>query len=304
MKNIRTVLGDISQQELGLTYSHEHLWTNPPLWQPDRDLELSDYFASIGELNIFKKVGGKTLVEASTLDYGRDAKKLVGMSKDTGVNIVATTGFNKYMYYPSWAKVSSLDDFTNRFVIDITQGMDGTTACAGFLKSGSSYYRIFKQEELVTRAVSVAHKKTNAPIWIHTEAGTMGHEMLDIFETEGVDLSAVAVGHTDRNCNPDYIFSLLDRGAYVQFDGVSKIKYYPDNIRVDLIKEIVKNNFAEQLLISGDMGRKCYLIHYGGGPGFGFIINNFIPQLQRAGISEETIHTIFFTNPARWLGRF
>ena len=70
MKFARTVCGDIQAEEMGFTYPHEHLYAVPPTCQKDRDLEVSDYEGSVAELKLFKSVGGQTLVEASTLDYG------------------------------------------------------------------------------------------------------------------------------------------------------------------------------------------------------------------------------------------
>ena len=72
MKFARTVCGDIQAEEMGFTYPHEHLYAVPPTCQKDRDLEVSDYEGSVAELKLFKSVGGQTLVEASTLDYGRN----------------------------------------------------------------------------------------------------------------------------------------------------------------------------------------------------------------------------------------
>jgi 5-phospho-D-xylono-1,4-lactonase len=304
MGKIRTVLGDINQEELGFTYSHEHLWTNPPAQQKDRDLELTDYEASVSELWRFKRAGGKALVDATTLDYGRDASQLKRMSEETGVNVIATSGFNKYIYFPKWVEALTIEEIQQKLVRDVTIGMDGTDAKAGFLKAGSWNQLIHPLEEKVTRAVARAHLETDAPIWLHTEAGTMGEELLDILEEEGVDLTKVGVGHSDRNADPYYHLQLAKRGAYVQFDGVSKIKYYPDSTRVSLIKNMIENGYAEQLLISADMGRQCYLHAYGGGPGFEYILKKFIPRLLEEGISQADIDTIFVKNPARWLARF
>lgn len=304
MSKIRTVLGDIKKEELGFTYSHEHLWTNPPASQKDRDLELTDYEASVSELWRFKRAGGESLLDATTLDYGRDASKLIRMSKETGVNVVATSGFNKHIYFPKWIEALTIEEITQKLVRDVTIGMDGTNAKAGFLKAGSWDQLIHPLEEKVTRAVARAQLQTDAPIWLHTEAGTMGMEMLDILEGEGVDLSKVAVGHSDRNADPYYHVQLAKRGAYVQFDGTSKIKYYPDSTRVSLVKNMVDNGFSKQLLISADMGRQQYLHAYGGGPGFEYILKKYIPRLLDEGISQECIDEIFINNPARWLSQF
>lgn len=304
MGKIRTVLGDIEPQELGFTYTHEHLHAVPPEVQKDRDLEISNYDKTLEELLNFKSVGGKTLVEASTLDYGRDANVLAKMSQEAGVNVVATTGFNKHIYYPEWVKENSMGDIEEVLLKDVTVGMDGTSSKAGFLKAGSWYNLIHPLEEKTTRAIAKVHLETGAPIWIHTEAGTMGMEMLDILEEEGADLTRVAVGHSDRNADPYYHLKMAKRGAYIQFDGPGKVKYYPDSTRIDLIKNLLDNGYDKQLLISGDMGRCSYLHAYGGGPGFKFIKTKFIPRMIEEGISEKEINTIFAENPARWLGQF
>lgn len=304
MRKVRTVLGDVEEDRLGFTYSHEHLIAVPPAIQKDRDLELSDYDKSLRELIDFREAGGKTLVEASTLDYGRNAALLKKMSEVSGVHIVATTGFNKHIYFPQWVEEESIESITERLVRDVTEGMDGIDAKAGFLKSGAWYNLIHPLEEKVTRAVARAHRSTGAPIWLHTESGTMGMELLDILEEEGVDLTKVAVGHCDRNADPYYHLQLAKRGAYIQFDGPGKVKYYPDSVRVSLIKNLLENGYLKQLLISGDMGRQSYLRAYGGGPGFRFIIQKFIPRLIDEGISQKEIDTIFIENPARWLAQF
>lgn len=304
MGKVRTLLGDIEAQDLGFTYSHEHLWTCPPPSQKDRDLELTDYEASVSELFRFKRAGGQALVDATTLDYGRNAGKMKQMAIETGVHVIATTGFNKHIYFPAWVNALTIEEIQQKLVRDVTIGMDGTVAKAGFLKAGSWDQYIHPLEEKVTRAVARAQKETGAPIWLHTEAGTMGEEMLDILEEEGVDLTKVAVGHSDRNADPYYHLQLAKRGAYVQFDGASKIKYYPDSVRVDLIKNMINHGFVKQLLISADMGRQSYLHAYGGGPGFEYILKKYIPRLKNEGISEEDIHTIFVENPARWLAQF
>lgn len=304
MGKVRTVLGDIESRELGFTYSHEHLWTDPPAMQKDRDLELTDYEASVSELWRFQRAGGQALVDATTLDYGRNASQMVRMSKETGVHVVATSGFNKHIYFPNWVQSLTIEEISQKLIRDVTLGMDGTEAKAGFLKAGSWDQLIHPLEEKVTRAVARAQLETGAPIWMHTEAGTMGEELLTLLEEENIDLTKVAIGHSDRNADPHYHLELANRGAYVQFDGCSKIKYYPDNIRVELIKNMINHGFTKQLLISADMGRQSYLHAYGGGPGFEYILKKFIPRLKKEGISEEDIHTIFVENPARWLGQF
>ncbi|MDP3197216.1 phosphotriesterase [Tabrizicola sp.] len=304
MSRIRTVLGDIETPGLGLVYTHEHLITNPPAHQKDRDLELSSYECSLLELILFRQAGGTLLVEATTLDYGRNPAAMARMSAEAGVPVVAVSGFNKAAYFPLWVETTPVNAIADKLVRDVVEGMDGGKHKAGHLKSGGSYNVIHPAEDKTTRAVARAHRETGAPIWLHTEAGTMGLEMLDILESEGVDLGIVVVGHSDRNPDPWYHAEIAQRGATVHFDGVGKVKYHPDSTRIACIKALIAAGHTDRLMISGDMGRASYLTGYGGGPGFAFIATKFIPRMLAEGIAPEAIDSIFKANPVRWLARF
>lgn len=304
MKYARTVLEDIAADDMGFTYPHEHLHAVPPPCQRDRDLELSSYENSVSELLNFKAVGGCTLVEASTLDYGRDLNILKKMSQETGVHVIATTGFNKHLYYPGWVAEKSMEEIAQMLARDVLTGGDGSDARAGFIKIGTYYNMIHPLEEKTAIAGATAQKRCGAPIWGHTEAGTMGMEILDILENEGVDLTTVALGHLDRNPDEYYLLKLADRGIYIQFDGPGKVKYCPDSVRVSLIKSLISHGYGDQMLISGDMGRASYLEAYGGGPGFRFIKTKFIARLLDEGVCQADIDRIFIENPKRWLAVF
>ena len=304
MDYVRTVLGDIKGKDMGFTYPHEHLYAVPPVCQKDRDLELTSYENSVKELMNFKEVGGRTLVEASTLDYGRNLGLLKKMAEETGINIIATTGFNKHIYYPEWVQEKSAEEIADILAGDIMDGEEESKVRAGFIKIGTYYNMIHPLEKKTAIAAAIAQKKCNAPIWGHTEAGTMGMEILDLLEQEHVDFSTVALGHLDRNADEYYLLKLADRGIYIQFDGPGKVKYYPDSVRVRLIKSLIAHGHADQLLIFGDMGRASYLEGYGGGPGFRFIKTKFIPRLLEEGVTEEQIDKIFIENPRRWLAVF
>jgi phosphotriesterase-related protein len=122
-----------------------------------------------------------------------------------------------------------------------------------------------------------------------------------LLKKEGADLTKVAVGHSDRNPDPAYHLAIVRTGAYIQFDCISKVKYYSENLRIELIENILGHGYEDQLLISGDMGRRSYLRSYGGGPGFEFIISKFTKRLLQESFSEKAIGKIFVENPAKWL---
>ena len=300
---IKTVLGQIDLAEAGFTYAHEHILTSPPLWRvrEDPDYVLDSIPKILVELDFFHKAGGRTIVDATAIDYGRDARDLLLVAIKTPVHIVAITGFNRGDYAENVFGKMSVEEITDLCVKDILEGMDDTDARAGIVKTGTSYGFIRPIEERYTRVAGRTQKKTGCPIITHTSLGTMAHEQLDILEQEGVDLRKVGIAHLDQNLDFGYLESIADRGASVMFDGPSKIKYATDEQRILMLNRLLDTGHAERIMISGDMGRRSYLKGYGGGPGFEYIIKKFIPRLKTYGWDDDLVNQVFVTNPARWL---
>jgi phosphotriesterase-related protein len=303
MKKINTLTGEIEVEELGFVRMHEHLLTDPPdlRAKKDPDYVLDSPAKAVEELRRLEKTEVNTFVDGTTIDYGRNIDQMAKIAERTDINILATSGFNRGIFFEDWVHNYSVDELTELLIREATEGIEGTEMKAGILKAGSDYNNITKSEEKTFVAAAQAQLVTGAPVQTHTEMGTMGLEQLDIFEREGVDLSRVVLIHMDRNLDYGYHRRALERGANIMYDGPSKIKYYADQKRIDMLKKLVDDGFINQLFISNDMGRKSYLKSYGGGPGWEYIQNKFIPRLKREGFTQEQIDTIFIDNPKRFL---
>src|SRR5699024_11516696 len=59
------------------------------------ELMVEDEHKSKLEFLEFKNAGGKTIVDATGVDYGRDVEAVKRIADQTGIKIVATAGFNK-----------------------------------------------------------------------------------------------------------------------------------------------------------------------------------------------------------------
>ena len=118
MGTIQTVLGSIKPDDLGITDIHEHLICSPPSpWcEQDPDLVLDDHQKATEELESFKDSGGSALVEWSTLDYGRDILALQLLSIQTGVHIVAATGYLKGKYCAPFVAGQSIANLVDLLV--------------------------------------------------------------------------------------------------------------------------------------------------------------------------------------------
>jgi phosphotriesterase-related protein len=132
------------------------------------------------------------------------------------------------------------------------------------------------------------------------EGGNIGMELLDLLGEEGVDPEAVIIGHTDENPDIENLVSLLDRGAWIQFDTIGKENYILDEERAGLVSDLKELGLLGRLLLSQDRNRKPNLIKYGG-PGYSDLINRFIPLMKVNGITDDEIRTLTVDNPSEAL---
>ncbi|MEX0975192.1 MAG: phosphotriesterase-related protein [Bacillota bacterium] len=311
MKYVRTILGNVSADQIGITYSHEHTVSQPPrqfkYWEPD--LVLDSVPKAVAEALDFKELGGNCVIDASAIDYGRNVGAMAEVSSQSGIHLVATSGFNKGAYFTPEIEALSEDGFFELIHREATEGIEGTSHRPGMLKFGTSYNFITPAEERAARAVCRVQKKTGLPLYTHTEIGTLAMEQLSILRDEGVDLERVCIGHLDRNPDPNYIRQVLKAGVFVGIDQISKIKYHTEATRLDLIKYLVKIGYGKRILISGDMARRSYLRSYGGGPGFAYILKMFIPRLRdelredgvSVGVADDIIADLLVNNPRDFL---
>jgi predicted metal-dependent phosphotriesterase family hydrolase len=314
---VRTAKGDVDPDSLGFTYSHEHILCVPPYWaeKGEDDLLLDDPDKSKADVEIFRKAGGRTIVDATAVDYGRRVAAVAQIGHEADVNIVFTAGFNKSFLwsaripgenrtYAEWIDQASPGELVDFVVGEVESGLEGTSYRAGQVKFGTGYNVITPLEEKTIRAVARAHHLTGAPIHSHTEAGTMALEQIAILREEDVDPRHLSVGHMDRNPDPWLHLKVADTGAYLSFDGIGKVKYHTDQVRIDCILNLVRRGHEDQVLISGDTARKSYYRSYGHGLGLGYIIETFVPRLREqadeAGLDgERLVQKFFVDNPKR-----
>ncbi|WP_166979173.1 phosphotriesterase family protein [Paramicrobacterium fandaimingii] len=298
----RTVLGDVDSSEMGYTMPHEHIFTHPQGHgsKNEQDHMLDDYAKGVQMLSEYKGIGGGTIIEATPKTWGRDPQGMVDASKEAGVHVIACTGYicQEHGMEPNITD-RGVDNIAQEMVDDIETGMGGTTGKAGWIKVGTAYMYVTPGEDMVIRAAVQAAKRTGAPISTHTTGGTMGIEQLEIAASEGFDLSRMTVAHVDRNPDLWYHRKMLETGASLIYDGPGKAKYYPDSVRIDLLRQLVKDGFGDQLMLCNDMGRRSHHTVYGFGPGWQWIKQRFIPRLLEEGFSEEQIHKFMYDNPRR-----
>jgi len=311
MNIIRTVLGDISPDQLGITAAHEHLWCDQCLCKradfPSRGemMRLQDMDMVVEEAGRFKMAGGGAIIEVTCHGWGRDVASLGQISRRTGLHVVATAGYYIELCHPDFVRESNIEQLTDFLVRDVTVEADGSGQRAGVLKAAVSGARIEGEEEKCTIAVARAHHRTGAAITTHTsassrfhiEGGNAGLMFLDLFESEGVDPNRVIIGHCDENADIRQLAQLMARGAYIEFDVIGKEHWLLDTTRADLVAALVTEGHANRLLLSGDRNRLSEM-HRNKGKSYDYLLTKFVPLLTERGVSSADVTQMLVTNAA------
>jgi phosphotriesterase-related protein len=151
----------------------------------------------------------------------------------------------------------------------------------------------------------MASRLTGAPIVSHTTGG-LGLEQLDLFEGEGLEPSSVLVSHVCGESEPvEYAVAIARRGAYV---GLDRIGHSAHDIShwAGIVTRLIDEGLERNVILSHDSvqrfhGPEAIFRHVFRDPSF--INREFLPELLRLGVSQETLRLVTRANPRRWLSR-
>lgn len=313
---IVTVKGSITPEEIGFCHSHEHLFIKEgQSVKIDPALVIDSFDKTVQELRLFKEVGGTTIVDAQPVGSGRHSQWLVAASQQTDVNIVASTGFHKLIFYPEnhWIHNINYNKLSKLFTDELENGMyiDGEEhwpreqipSKAGIIKTasdfggvGGAYYRLFK-------SAANAAMETGAPIMSHTEMGRSALDQIKFYTDFGLQPQQLIICHLDRQMNNlDYLLHVASTGVYLELDTIGRFKYHSDEEEANIIAKLIEKGFENQILLGLDTTRKR-LKSYGGEIGLDYLAQTFLPLLEEHGISNSQIHKMMHENPAKAFAR-
>ncbi|MEH7443456.1 phosphotriesterase [Bacillus sp. JJ1122] len=296
---IQTVLGKIRPEDLGICSVHEHLSIDLSRIKKDPDTILDDEPGMLEELEDFHCEGGRAMVEVTNDGMGRDVLRLKRLSEKSGVHIIACTGFYKDPFIPEYAQNWTAAQFAEHFIKEATEGIDGTGILPGVIgEVGTSKNEIKPIERELLIGAALAGMETGLPVTTHTTLGTLGYEQVQLLTAQGLATDQIIIGHQDLNPNFDEVLAVLETGVYIDFDTIGKNNYRPDAERVEFLLEFIQRGFEKQILLSADLTRKSHWKKHGG-PGYGLVLRDFIPQLKAKGVTQETIDQLLISNPAR-----
>lgn len=284
----------------GYTWVHEHLHIDLSGFKNNLDCRLDQYDLICQEMKDLRASGVSNIIEMTNRYMGRNPQFMLDLMRDTGINVVACTGYYQDAFFPEHVAAHSVEQLAQEMVDEIVIGIDGTELKAGIIAEiGSSEGVITPLEEKVFIAAARAHIETGRPISTHTSFSTMGVDQLVLLQAHGVDLSRVTVGHCDLKDNLDNILRMIELGAYVQFDTIGKNNYYPDEKRIAMLHAIRDRGLLSHVMLSMDITRRSHL-KANGGNGYDYLLTTFIPQLRQSGFSQADVDMMLRDNPSKF----
>ena len=301
---IVTVRGPVDAAHAGYTLSHEHLLCDLWAFVKSYDGILDDESLAVRELQAYHEVGGRTLVDVTSAGLGRNPNALRRISIASGIHVVMGAGWYREGVYPSCVYELDSSALAEHIVTEITEGVDGTDIRAGVIgEIGTERKFITPAQERVFRASARASSRTGASIVTHTtHFGELALEQIALLREEGAPPGRIIISHLGDRFERSNLLAIAAQGVYLSIDniGYAGSGYPGDDVRANNVKILVEEGYLAQILLGGDVCMKSHLHAYGG-KGYDHVPVRFVPLLKQVGISDNEVHAMTVTNPARAL---
>ena len=314
MPLLSSLSGPVDTQYLGFTLMHEHIFVGTwsmrtafPNWIDRRTL----IDCALAELHAAHESGVRTIVDVTPINLGRDVALLREIAEGSDVRLVAATGL--YWTEEPWLAGWEVERIFDWLLEDASKGWQGTGIKPGIIKCGTDWLGVTPLNEKLLRTTARLHRATGLPITTHTTvANHSALDQLDIFASEGVDMSRVVIGHCGDTEDFDMLESVLARGSYIGVDRFGSVHAFPTEKRVKVVAELCRRGHAKRMVLShdgdvaSDFGRRrrpraqkppvptkvfCY------------IADVVLPALREAGVTAEQIDQMTVENPRRLFGQ-
>ena len=304
---VRTVLGEIPYEMLGVTDAHNHVWIDPIPGADPAAPVLNQFDLICDELRSYREAGGESLLDCQPGGCGRDGNKLAELSRQSNVNILACTGFHRQKYYPPRAPLFSMsalqaaDYFINELTVSLTETSDqAEKVCAGFIKIALEA-KWSDTPPAPLEAAAEAARQTGALVEIHTEKGALAEKAVVYFQDRGVTPQQLVLCHMDKRPDTGLHTELIRCGVLLEYDTFYRPKYEPETNLWPLIVSMVDSGMSAGLVLATDMAEAEMYSSIGGGAGLASLPTDIKLRLMKMGINENSIRQMLGGNIARRL---
>lgn len=321
MKQIITVQGAVTPEELTFCQCHEHLAISKGLsFQKNPALLIDDPDKSLQEARNLVQAGGSLVVDAQPGGCNRMENLLYSISRNSGLHIVASCGFHKLCFYPEnhWIFRMKEDSLFQFFLDELTNGMYSNidasenpydhqnftdTPCthtsfqAGIVKMALDQENLSPRYCTLFKAGAKAAILADVPIMIHIESGSDPVTLFYFLKDLGVSSEKIIFCHMDRAVSDLSVHKrLLSEGIFLEYDTIGRFKYHSDLYEIELFKTMINAGYEKQLLFSLDTTRARLKSYDTSAIGLDYLLKVFVPLMKKHGITSEQILKISRNN--------
>jgi phosphotriesterase-related protein len=293
----------VGHPELDLDLPH-------PEWSEDDAIE-----TAVAGLERLWDLGVRTVVDLTVLGLGRDVARVRRVAERTRVLLVASTGYYTAALLPAFFHthgpgrlVGGPDPLLELFLRDIEIGIAGTGVRAGMLKVVTDLPGMTDDVQRVMQAAAAAHRRTGVPITTHTHAPSRnGRDQLLFFVDHGVAPERLVIGHCGDSVDLDYLRGLMDAGATIGMDRFGMEHVLPDKDRLETVLTLLGEGYADRMVLSHDAAffsrvtPPSWRATHAPLWNMENISRRVLPALREAGATQQQVHQLMVTNPARVL---
>ncbi|MBB4123341.1 phosphotriesterase family protein [Martelella radicis] len=328
---VETVTGPIRPETLSATLMHEHVLCDlTPLerrgedeaeitlqnifdvnWRPNDypgNHRLQDEDVAIREARWFGEAGGGTIVDVTTGGIVPDPEGLARVAQASGVNIVMGAGFYTEPFLDADTLSLSEDALFDIMLGQMVDGENGIR-CGVIGEIGCSWpLTPFEARSLA--AAARTQVETGAAITVHPgRHRDAPHEILDILERNGADISRVIIDHMDRTLEEPQVLALAQRGCVVEYDffGIEQSNYWlgildlpTDWMRIRTLRKLFDAGLGDRVTLSHDICTRGRLQSYGG-HGYSHLLRNVVPLMKDRGFAQAEVDQLLVETPRRLL---
>jgi len=337
--SVQTVLGPVSPGDLGVTLTHEHLLIDLGFFrQPPPEASLRTRFAepvslsllgllkqtgavnvdngrlldletAIGEAALYRRHGGGSLVDATSVGIARDPGGLAQIARATGVNIVMGSSYYVAGAHPADMDSRTEDDIFAEIVRDVTVGVEATGIRAGVIGEVGCSWPMTANERRVLRASGRAQVATGSPLLVHPGRDeTAPMQAMEVLAGVGADPTRIIMSHIDRTVFlRSTLQQLAQTGCYLEWDLFGREQsYYAANRAIDMptdaqrmddIAWISDLGYGDRVVVAHDVCSKDRMAVYGG-HGYHYVLSDIAPRMRERGFTQGAIEAILVGNPA------
>lgn len=292
---------------MGVTDAHNHIWIDAiPRADPAAPV-LNDFDRIAAELKTYNSAGGGSLLDCQPGGCGRNGRKLTALSIESGVTVIACTGFHRRKYYPPehWLFTAKENKITDYFIAELRDALEECRdekepARAGFIKI--AFEGEWSQTpQAALEAAAEAAAQTGALIEIHTEKGALAEKALIYFEDRHIPAWQLCMCHMDKRPDIGLHSEIAKFGALLEYDTFFRSKYKPEESVWPLISQMVDAGLGSSIALATDMAESEMYTSIGNGPGLASLPRDIRTRLEAKQISEKNIRGMLGENIARRL---